>query len=886
MRKNGWQADGFEVMPNPWWDHGRMSAAARYLDELNERLLGPLVAYLNGVHELNASLRYWRVLIGPWLAWHLRAYYDRYAHLQEAFRRHPGFDTVLLPDLSFVTPEDTADHQNLLETDLFNFQIFSELLKNLGCSFQTVPGAAAKAPGALTPLEKPRGKLGFSNTRAPVVMLHEMYCDGAIVNRIIESLSPNACVFVSGQRRFTNLPRAEVNPRRLGLAQLPAGDEFQSLFVKSLPQNFPVLWLEGFDLVRGALIKPETVFPSVIISSNAWYDNEVFKFFSAHAAECGCRLAIVQHGGGYGVYRESFNEDHEARIADSYFVWGWSRDRKGVCQDAPCLQASDGMRHSSNSSVESKTKITFFSTDSTPYLQGFRSQPALDQWETYFEWQLRFFRGLPIKLHPHVLYRPYLTDYGRKIREKLQAVVPSVDIDDVRGGGAQNFQRLFGARVCVIDHNATTFLYSLAVNVPTILFWDPKLWPARAAAEPFFDELRQVGILWDTPEGAAVKVAAIWDDPALWWESPEVQAVRRRFTERFARSSHRWLDEWKKILLDELARAQNSQPKSCDSSGVDGQQTGIEGKQMIGDKDGHVPATEVDGYRIEMWKSPSEIGQIEYAAYWNNESEEVKKDVFWIFDGNFRKMEEYLGQTYLIPQLNQMLEFVRITLGRSLAGTGADLAAGNLWAVPHVLKAGQVRRIYAVEYSLHRLVKIGPLVLKGYGISKEKVVLCVGSFYDLKIPTASLDFVFMSQAFHHADEPITLLNEIRRVLRPGGLVIMIGEHVVEAPKSGAESEHLKRLAGHPWGEPLRSWKPTLPHDPVLGDHFYCDEEFHALFVANRFRYHNLRFGASRFQSFLLVRDETPWQTNLRQESIQTKRQLSDALSRLNRRGLG
>jgi len=42
----------------------------------------------------------------------------------------------------------------------------------------------------------------------------------------------------------------------------------------------------------------------------------------------------------------------------------------------------------------------------------------------------------------------------------------------------------------------------------------------------------------------------------------------------------------------------------------------------------------------------------------------------------------------------------------------------------------------------------------------------------------SIDFCFCSQAFHHADDPQRLLNEIKRVLKPSGIVLMIGENPV------------------------------------------------------------------------------------------------------------
>jgi SAM-dependent methyltransferase len=661
---------------------------------------------------------------------------------------------------------------------------------------------------------------------------------------------------------------------RVGLAQLPSGDEFESLFVKSLPKNFPVLWMEGFDFARHALIKPENVLPSVIVSANAWYDNEVFKFFAAHAGECGSRLVIVQHGGGYGVYRESFDEVLEERMADTFLVWGWSSDKKGKYRDAPCLQTSPVLNVSRQRLLQPKAKSAFFSTDSTPYTQVFRSQPALDQWETYFDRQSRFFKSLPAKLHSQVLYRPYLRDFGRGVQEALRTLAPSVEIEDMKHGGGQSFQRLFGSRLCVIDHNATTFLYSLALNVPTILYWDPEAWKARTEAEPYFNDLRSVGILWDTPEAAAAQVAAVHDDPMRWWNSPPVQAARQRFASRYASTTDDWLSEWKALLLEEIKLSQTpAQPTHVPETGAQ-----TDSSQAAG-----AFAGPTFGYRIETWKPLAEMQQIEYSRYWNDVEEERKKE-WWVLDGNFEKMESYLESSLLLPQLRQLLEFAKTRLGRSPEGRGADLAAGNLWAVPHILKAGNVEQIYAVECSVHRITQIGPCVLKNYGVPRDKVVLCLGSFYELKVPTGSLDFVFLSQAFHHADDPLRLLAEIRRVLRPGGLGLMIGEHIAETPQvHRVQLRDLRaRLAN---AESRRNWKPILPADAVLGDHCYFEEEYDALFSCTGFSWQNLRMAGAKLQSFVLIRDNVPQGTVHREAGLDIgdRAQLSGALARLNDR---
>lgn len=107
----------------------------------------------------------------------------------------------------------------------------------------------------------------------------------------------------------------------------------------------------------------------------------------------------------------------------------------------------------------------------------------------------------------------------------------------------------------VTDHPGTSFLEGLVANVPVVAFWDPERWEVRDEAAPYFEELRRVGILWDLPEAAATKVAEVYDNPSAWWESETVQAVRRRFVDRYALAREDWVECWVKALKEEITLA-------------------------------------------------------------------------------------------------------------------------------------------------------------------------------------------------------------------------------------------------------------------------------------------------------------------------------------------
>ena len=91
---------------------------------------------------------------------------------------------------------------------------------------------------------------------------------------------------------------------------------------------------------------------------------------------------------------------------------------------------------------------------------------------------------------------------------------------------------------------------------PTILFWNPKIWEMNDEAEPYFDNLRQVSILFDSPEDAAARVVDLYENPWEWWNRKEVQEANHRFLERFALARADWLCQWAEALEKELELAQ------------------------------------------------------------------------------------------------------------------------------------------------------------------------------------------------------------------------------------------------------------------------------------------------------------------------------------------
>ena len=90
------------------------------------------------------------------------------------------------------------------------------------------------------------------------------------------------------------------------------------------------------------------------------------------------------------------------------------------------------------------------------------------------------------------------------------------------------------SRLYISTYNATTYLESLAWNVPTIIFWDEYYWELNEEAKPYFELLKSVGIFHSSPQSAARQMVDIWDNVDDWWLSESVQKARLVFCKQFS----------------------------------------------------------------------------------------------------------------------------------------------------------------------------------------------------------------------------------------------------------------------------------------------------------------------------------------------------------------
>ena len=527
-RRRRWEPMDAEVARYHWDDRARLEQDFRYLQEVHARLLPMLAAQLNALHGVDHGERYWRILVGPWLGQFLQILFDRWTMLKVAVRDHAVAQVRLVQrGAGPAAPRDMQEFNQAVCSDDWNERLYGQILQACALVPEILPvtSAAAVQQAAATARTQAGGRLLVRAVLRLEGWLgrHDRYFFLSTGLGIRQSLQL--------QLRLGQLPKLWRSPA-LVLPQARSRDRewclaadtldpFVALAARLVPGHIPVAYLEGYSALCAQVQRlPWPRRPEVIFTSSAYNSDEAFKAWAGEKVSGGSRLVVGQHGGNYGTARWSFFEQHEQAIADRYLTWGWDAGPRG--------RAVGNFKQFSSPFPPARSGSALMVQMALPrYSYHMYSVPvAAGQWAGYFQDQCRFIAALPERIRRETVVRLFPTDWEYRQRERWTERFPGLTLDT---GSMPLARQMAGARVYISTYNATTFLESMGINFPTIIFWNPLHWELRDAAKPHFHLLEEVGIFHQTPEGAARYLAEIWEDVNAWWNGERVQSARARF---------------------------------------------------------------------------------------------------------------------------------------------------------------------------------------------------------------------------------------------------------------------------------------------------------------------------------------------------------------------
>lgn len=322
------------------------------------------------------------------------------------------------------------------------------------------------------------------------------------------------------------------------------GENLYDYLVKVLEQSLLLPFGDEFAEHDAAARKVRTRKGRLIIRTISYQMSAARLFETAHRIDQGEGLVHLQHGCNYGTARAYSLGSMIEYNQHTFLTWGWQHHGSyaGRVASFPAPQLAPWL----NSHRRSGDVIILVAS-----IMPFLPSRLISNGELHCHDRRAdradFLRSLSPALSSDLLYRPYpQLDYAARDAVYFQEEFPDVpQISDQ----LEFFQTSRCCRAMVIDHPGLTFYQALTAGTPVICFWKDQHWPMDADVKPMFDELRRVGLLFNTGREAAESLnqrAGTFED---WWQGGEVQTAISAIREHSAKTSRFWLPIWMKKVL-------------------------------------------------------------------------------------------------------------------------------------------------------------------------------------------------------------------------------------------------------------------------------------------------------------------------------------------------
>ena len=151
--------------------------------------------------------------------------------------------------------------------------------------------------------------------------------------------------------------------------------------------------------------------------------------------------------------------------------------------------------------------------------------------------------------------------------------------------------------------------------------------------------------------------------------------------------------------------------------------------------------------------------------YWEEEYDWEKIDPKKMID----HLEKWMATEFFERRFNYAAAYY------PLEGKVLDFGAGSLWCTALMSKLPKITEVHAVEVSENRLRYEGIPFFKHLKGDESKVKLYAGDAHKLDFPDGYFDIAICDGVLHHLDNMKYGLQEMNRVIKPGGHLVVLRE---------------------------------------------------------------------------------------------------------------
>ena len=528
-----------------WDDREKYNQDFHFIDKLYEKKLKELTILLNKSHGTDNNIRYWRIVIGPWLRSFIEVLFDRYEILK-SINQDISDSIILYYETNDFIPLNYVEFSSQIKSDEWNHMIFSEIIQVLNIPFSKSDIKLKEKEKSLSPPIKNikrKGKNFFLKIYSILVTksLNRILIKDPYIN-ILSELKLNLMFFQLPIRLpASSIKKPKEIENRKSTENLNSKSDFEKLLNKLLIGLLPFSYLENFEKIN---TETNFYYPSkskIIFTSNAYQHDDHFKIMTAERSLKNIPYVIGQHGGGFKTGLNNQTVLHQLKTCDNFYSWGWTDkySNESKIRKMPSLKLSRKI-----SSPDVKGFILITPPSYPRYFYCHYSVPVSGQFLKTINWTIDFINNINDISSEMIKVKLDSDVFGWNLNERFI----SQGFSKILSEGKNLYELLSKSRILVSTYNSTIYYETLSSNFPTVIFFDMKFYEISEESKEDFRLLKSVGIFYDSPLLASKFVNSIFNNIDEWWFKKEVQHARKNFCDKYAFNSKTYLKDWKSSI--------------------------------------------------------------------------------------------------------------------------------------------------------------------------------------------------------------------------------------------------------------------------------------------------------------------------------------------------
>jgi len=546
--KNRIAYKNIEVLDFIWNDRSKYEEAYYYCLEIFEKLLSELKDDINKNLNVNFSIDYYRLILSPWLIHYIHQAYDKYVSIKQAYSKNKNLITYILDEKDYYIPLDYQDFMYMItKNEIYNLQQYSQIVKFLNYDYKYIDTN-----------KKNEQKLYYKNNNSMKRKLVNfvdktfLYISNMLYRKeelttvcepyfLYDATNRYKLVLKSGFKIILNdfnynyyIDLTLDMKKREKKCEKNKDKTFINYLRQVILKDIPLIYFENLLKFRDKVLSFNIHKTNIFYTANAHYGNEIYKFYIAENYK-NTKTIISQHGGVNGTHLLSLEEiDH--KMADYIFTFGW-KDKKN---EIPMYSFNISLLKRKFKHKPDPKKILFISTGQPRRLFRFHSSYSATEYKKLIQQSIDF---LSI-INCDVVYRKYQEHYGWFTEEQIEKGINRHLIYDINKKIIKSYQT---ADIVVSNHIGSTYLESISLNIPTVVFCDESVTKFRESASEIYKILTEVGIFHKSGYSAAKFINLLYDENRLyeWWHSSDVIEAKTKLINKYSNITDSWFIEFK-----------------------------------------------------------------------------------------------------------------------------------------------------------------------------------------------------------------------------------------------------------------------------------------------------------------------------------------------------